>query len=716
MRKLLKGLFTEHVEHSLTLRVVALALTWWSGAALGLVGAAAWAWLGGPLLASAGHYASWRLRRRSIRALRWLVISLVLGLTAFLALELRGALNGNWLPAAQYLALTLGIASFDLRTRGGLYTVILLSGTIIFLTSQLAFGSTFLVILAGFFVLFSGFLVAATTADALVGTVARLGWSRLAKLASWSAWGAAILGIGLAIFIVTPWGNLKNGAGLGGTEALLPLTGQASSGQSSAPGDSTEAQPRESVDPVTPTQQTSGPEGGQPATPLDGATAPADASQVTPGGAPSSPLPSTNFDTALVDPVQDDVILRVRSPVASYWRVQVHTVFDGTRWRPDPSVHLEPRLGRGLPGRYAQTYYVAEDRAMPALGYSPVDWEIVTGSAESRGLEEGTVYQVLSQRRPFTPRALRFLSRGVASSPTRFQGISPDVRALADEIIGSADNLFDKSILITCYLRDNYRFDPRPERQHILRPVEQFLFREERQGNNYDFAAAQAVLSRAVGLESRVVSGYLPGEFDPLSGTYTVRRRDAHTWSEVRFPFVGWVPFDASPRTDLPVASGGPGVAGRIVNELFDLQIGQDVQDGFTSISSFLAEHRSLTAGIGLLISSLTLLWWFAIRKDRGTPRRHRAPPYSLLRGTDRQALLAWFRRLEKALRRYDVPPRAPAETLAAYFARANTALPHLGPGLHSLQRAFSSAAYGPTGPSPADVAAVKGQVRSLHR
>jgi hypothetical protein len=56
-----------------------------------------------------------------------------------------------------------------------------------------------------------------------------------------------------------------------------------------------------------------------------------------------------------------------------------------------------------------------------------------------------------------------------------------------------------------------------------------------------------AVMLRSLGIPARLVNGFLQGSFNELSGKYTVRASDAHTWVEVYFPAYGWVGFDPTP-------------------------------------------------------------------------------------------------------------------------------------------------------------------------
>lgn len=57
-------------------------------------------------------------------------------------------------------------------------------------------------------------------------------------------------------------------------------------------------------------------------------------------------------------------------------------------------------------------------------------------------------------------------------------------------------------------------------------------------------ASAFAVLMRAAGIPSRIVTGYQGGERNPVDGLWTVRQRDAHAWTEVWLPHEGWLRID----------------------------------------------------------------------------------------------------------------------------------------------------------------------------
>ena len=99
---------------------------------------------------------------------------------------------------------------------------------------------------------------------------------------------------------------------------------------------------------------------------------------------------------------------------------------------------------------------------------------------------------------------------------------------------------------IEAYLRENYVYTldlkaGGPD------PLADFVF-NVKQGHCEYFATAMAVMVRTQGIASRVVNGFLPGEYNEAAGAYTVRQSDAHSWVEVYFPQTdSWVTFDPTP-------------------------------------------------------------------------------------------------------------------------------------------------------------------------
>ena len=128
--------------------------------------------------------------------------------------------------------------------------------------------------------------------------------------------------------------------------------------------------------------------------------------------------------------------------------------------------------------------------------------------------------------------------------------ISEQVEQLAEKVTSPLPpNWFTRAEALTQYLRTHYRYSvPKHDREN---PVEDFLFKDK-SGDCKDFATALAMLTRSVGIPSRVVCGYAPGDFNAVSGCREIRSKHRHVWSEIYVPKYGWVPFDAQPNGYLP--------------------------------------------------------------------------------------------------------------------------------------------------------------------
>jgi transglutaminase-like putative cysteine protease len=61
------------------------------------------------------------------------------------------------------------------------------------------------------------------------------------------------------------------------------------------------------------------------------------------------------------------------------------------------------------------------------------------------------------------------------------------------------------------------------------------------------FASAMVALCRSLGIEARVVTGFMATEYDSVSDRYVIRESGAHAWAEVRTGEWQWGTFDPSP-------------------------------------------------------------------------------------------------------------------------------------------------------------------------
>jgi transglutaminase-like putative cysteine protease len=124
--------------------------------------------------------------------------------------------------------------------------------------------------------------------------------------------------------------------------------------------------------------------------------------------------------------------------------------------------------------------------------------------------------------------------------------LDPRVPELAKEITKNAATPFDKALLIESYLRNRFTYTLNLTGKPGDDPLAHFLF-ETKAGHCEYFASAMAIMVRTLGIPSREVNGFLPGEYNELGGDYIVRASDAHSWVEVYFPGQDWQVFDPTP-------------------------------------------------------------------------------------------------------------------------------------------------------------------------
>ena len=132
--------------------------------------------------------------------------------------------------------------------------------------------------------------------------------------------------------------------------------------------------------------------------------------------------------------------------------------------------------------------------------------------------------------------------------------LDPRIPLLAQKITAAAGNPFDKSVVLESYLRRNFGYTLNLAGKPGADPLSHFLF-VTKAGHCEYFATAMAVMLRTLGIPSREVNGFLPGEFNDLAGDYIVRASDAHSWVEAYFPGSGWITFDPTPPAD--ASNGG---------------------------------------------------------------------------------------------------------------------------------------------------------------
>ncbi len=726
------------VEERLSLRLIALAVAWCVAAALGWVGAPPGIWVGGAMLVTGGHTFSWHLRHKRLPVRSAAVGLAVIALSLLMPKIVKQALNGNWLPVAYSMLLFQGITSFELRSRGGLYASIGISGVILFLASYQALDYTFVVFLAGFTTLFLAFLAMASLADQAGGADIKWFRNRAAFAWLWSGVFFVLLAVSAVVFLLLP-----ADFGEPGREAVASVLPMRASTTAPVQSPSVLEEVLASALPVTPATggQAEGSAGGPtasgqgPGTQAPGGAPATGQSPSGPSGTPQSSagaLAGTPLAVQVAGSSDDPVVMQVRSPVLSYWRGQVFESFEGGQWRSRGFSGLTPRgaydLGgpnglaaHGLAGRplYPQTYFMRPSQEDgPYTGYAPLR---VTVASEG---QSGMTYRVLSGLPDYSLEALRD-----AAPSSRLEYIyhqlppdAPVIRALAPRVTEGAFTDLERVRRIVTYLDRNYEFDHDAiDQLQLTAPPEEFL-RQQPPGTSMDFATATVLLARAAGVPARLVTGFLPGQFDPLSGTYVVQESDRHAWAEVFLNGAGWVPFDSSPRPEA-AALGRRGVRqSSQLGGLFRQRYGDDVFRAVQSSPQRLSRlldggpREALKAALGVA-SSLALLGlgvFLALRLRHLYRGRGQQTRYSCLQGDARREVLAIYRRAERLLRRSGLGTRSPSQTLYEYTEPAEAGLDSAKGDLVWLRQAAWAAAYDPGPYDPALVTEAGQRLRQL--
>jgi transglutaminase-like putative cysteine protease len=156
--------------------------------------------------------------------------------------------------------------------------------------------------------------------------------------------------------------------------------------------------------------------------------------------------------------------------------------------------------------------------------------------------------------------------------------VHPQVYALADQLYTEAGNTDDGYLAaVLRYFHHNgfvYSIDLPPQGPDWLK---EFLI-DRKTGYCEHFATAFAVLMRIHNIPTRLVTGYVGGEFNPYQNDYVVRESSAHAWCEVWRPtdpknkYVGrWTRIDPTAFVSSSDASGAvaggnsPGDAIRVI-------------------------------------------------------------------------------------------------------------------------------------------------------
>lgn len=299
---------------------------------------------------------------------------------------------------------------------------------------------------------------------------------------------------------------------------------------------------------------------------------------VTPADEPSPTVPVNplvDIRSRLVNP-GDIELFTVSTDTPRYLGLTSLAVFDGTRWLPlaedlrpadgplaDAPAGSETVVQTISIGKLAGQLAPAARTPTSAVsqGGRNLQWANTAGTLfVDGGLETGFKYQVTSADNDPTPDALRQATAN-GGDPVYYtlpDSVPNEVRALAQQVTAQATTPYDQARALQDWFRANFKYSLTAQGGHSNDAMINFL--SIRKGYCEQFSGTFAAMARSLGLPTRVVVGFTPGQLR-ADGLYHVAGLDAHAWDEVWFDGYGWVLFDPTPGRGAPGAEQHTGAA-----------------------------------------------------------------------------------------------------------------------------------------------------------
>ncbi|CDO04201.1 Protein-glutamine gamma-glutamyltransferase [Oceanobacillus picturae] len=265
-----------------------------------------------------------------------------------------------------------------------------------------------------------------------------------------------------------------------------------------------------------------------------------------------------------------------------YWHIESKDVYTGKGWEtsapPDynqlddfnweltrtflPSVETEAReahvefMGESSINKLVHPYGIY---SASTLSEADFFYDVVSNSIQTRINNEVVSldnYTITYEQPTFSLTDLREAGNNdpfLDDKYTRLPDIPDRVGELAEEITDAFDTRYEKVKAVEQYFGTNgYAYQttdvPIPEEDEDY--VDQFLF-ESKVGYCDNYSTSMVVLLRSLDIPARWAKGFTSGEVKNFNigrngdqDLYEVTNANAHSWVEVYFPEIGWVPFE----------------------------------------------------------------------------------------------------------------------------------------------------------------------------
>jgi transglutaminase-like putative cysteine protease len=295
-----------------------------------------------------------------------------------------------------------------------------------------------------------------------------------------------------------------------------------------------------------------------------------------PGDAVSITNPMVDLKRDLVRGSDRDLVwVTTRDPDPSHLRISVLDSFDGEAWRPsgrdipvtqrangpvvDPpgldaeiprnEIPWQIRIGPDFDSRWLPTPYpVASIHAKGDWRYDTRTLDFI--SAVENRTAAGLAYRLRALNIHYSVADLASAGPAATEVYSEFTSLPkslPDsIRVLARRLTESEKSRFEKAVRLQQWFRSDggFHYSLQPDPGNGVDALTRFL--RTKTGYCEQFAAAMAIMGRAIGIPSRVAVGFL----DPQqvgAHTYVYSSHDMHAWPEMYFEGTGWVRFEPTP-------------------------------------------------------------------------------------------------------------------------------------------------------------------------
>ena len=238
-----------------------------------------------------------------------------------------------------------------------------------------------------------------------------------------------------------------------------------------------------------------------------------------------------------------------------YFRVKIFDLLDKDKsWITTPSENITFHYGKthklvkknNILNKNAKLIIYPNDKTwLPVLkGFdfnnNLVSNNYLNGTATSR--------QKISKKKKYTIQSSKFSVKFDKEFLNFYQLLPNSI--FSKKLNNWSDELRSVSKSDSDYLNNIMKYFGNGEYYYTLTPnvdetndYEKFFF-ETKSGYCEYYAGMFAILARLQNIPSRIVTGYLAGEYNDLGNFYTFRQSDAHSWVEVYTNDKGWIRFD----------------------------------------------------------------------------------------------------------------------------------------------------------------------------